>query len=149
MHNGSHSVNQRLQPKHNIYHTNLADQLRSVAGAQHRFVSSFSQFLTVRPHYSSIIFPPLFSGYLIKMRIRLFHKIFLSVSLTAETSALAVAFLMAANLNRGFSAYLDARDQEQLTVVANQAQISEEDRGGAACCQQAQQCASYNCATWP
>lgn len=66
------------------------------------------------------------------MRFRLFHKIFLLVSLTAIISVLAVASLMSANLDRGFSAYLEARDEEQLVRLADEARLSLESRGGAA-----------------
>ncbi len=46
--------------------------------------------------------------------MRLFHKLFLLVSMTAMLSALAISGVLAWNLGRGFSEYLDARDAEML-----------------------------------
>ena len=52
------------------------------------------------------------------MHLRLFHKIFLLVALTALLAALAMAAVMSLNLRSGFDDYLDARDVESLEGVA-------------------------------
>ncbi len=52
--------------------------------------------------------------------MRLFHKLFLLVSMTAMVSALAIAGVLAWNLGRGFSEYLDARDAEMLEGFATE-----------------------------
>ncbi|NCP24475.1 MAG: HAMP domain-containing protein [Erythrobacter sp.] len=46
--------------------------------------------------------------------MRIFHKLFLLLSLTAMVSALSVAGVLAWNLDRGFGDYLDARDVETM-----------------------------------
>jgi two-component system, OmpR family, sensor histidine kinase BaeS len=48
------------------------------------------------------------------MRLRLFHKLFLLIACTALIAALAMAIVLSLSLKRGFTDYLDARDDEQL-----------------------------------
>ncbi len=48
------------------------------------------------------------------MQLRLFHKLFFLVALTALIASLAMAGVMSLNLSRGFADYLDARDEEML-----------------------------------
>ncbi len=48
------------------------------------------------------------------MQLRLFHKLFFLVALTAMIASLAMAGVMSLNLSRGFADYLDARDVEML-----------------------------------
>lgn len=48
--------------------------------------------------------------------MRLFHKLFLMFSLMAMVAALAMAGVLAWNLGRGFTDYLDARDSEMLAA---------------------------------
>jgi len=48
------------------------------------------------------------------MQLRLFHKLFFLVALTALIASLAMAGVMSLNLSRGFADYLDARDAETL-----------------------------------
>ncbi|MEP3049871.1 MAG: ATP-binding protein [Erythrobacter sp.] len=61
--------------------------------------------------------------------MRLFHRIFLLVSLTALTAALAMAGLTAFNLSRGFDAYLDDRDEQRLEEFVAEAEAMIEMSG--------------------
>lgn len=66
------------------------------------------------------------------MQLRLFHKLFFLVALTALVASLAMASVMSLNLSRGFADYLDARDAEMLdgfvatmsTNLANEGNLS-------------------------
>ena len=60
--------------------------------------------------------------------MRLFHKLFLLFSLTAVVSALAVAGVLAWNLDRGFGDYLDARDAETMDSFVTDFQALLADR---------------------
>ncbi len=55
------------------------------------------------------------------MRLRLFHKLFLLVAVSALLAALAMAIVLSLNLKRGFADYLDARDDEQLLAFVDAA----------------------------
>lgn len=54
--------------------------------------------------------------------MRLFHQIFLLISLTALIAAVLMAGLSALSLSRGFDAYLDARDQQRLDEFVEEAE---------------------------
>eukprot|EP01035_Chromulina_nebulosa_P034866 gene34866-46837_t len=49
-----------------------------------------------------------------RMKLRLFHQLFLLVALTALVAALSMASVLSFNLDRGFSHYLDERDVQSL-----------------------------------
>ncbi len=54
--------------------------------------------------------------------MRLFHQIFLLISITALIAAVLMAGLSALSLSRGFDAYLDARDEQRLDEFAKEAE---------------------------
>lgn len=64
------------------------------------------------------------------MKLKLFHKLFLLVAVTALVAALAMASVMAWNLSRGFSGYLESRDVEALEAYAGLISQELDDRGG-------------------
>jgi len=64
------------------------------------------------------------------MKLKLFHKLFLLVAVTALLASLAMATVMAWNLNRGFADYLDARDAEMLDTYVNMISQELEEQGG-------------------
>jgi two-component system, OmpR family, sensor histidine kinase BaeS len=53
------------------------------------------------------------------MQLRLFHKLFFLVALTALVASLAMAGVISLNLSRGFADYLDARDAEMLDSLVS------------------------------
>lgn len=64
------------------------------------------------------------------MKLKLFHKLFLLVAVTALVAALAMASVMAWNLSRGFAGYLEARDVEMIDAYAGVISQQLEERGG-------------------
>ncbi|VWX62088.1 ATP-binding protein [Sphingorhabdus sp. 109] len=66
------------------------------------------------------------------MTLKLFHKLFLLVAVTALIAALAMATTMAWNLNRGFGDYLEARDAEILESYTQLVSQKLGERGGLA-----------------
>ncbi len=65
------------------------------------------------------------------MRLRLFHKLFLLLAMTALLAAMAMAIVLSFNLSRGFEDYLDARDSEQLGGFVDAASANISAYGGA------------------
>ena len=72
-------------------------------GWRHNVHNAYT-LLVLKEHSTSGVQNPL---------MRLVYKLFLLISLSAMLSAMAVAGVLAWNLDRGFTAYLDARDEEQ------------------------------------
>jgi two-component system sensor histidine kinase BaeS len=66
------------------------------------------------------------------MTLKLFHKLFLLVAVTALVASLAMATVMAWNLSRGFADYLDARDAETIDAYVSLLSQKLEERGGVA-----------------
>ncbi len=66
------------------------------------------------------------------MRLRLFHKLFFLVAMIALLAALAMALVLSLNLKRGFTGYLQARDDEQLQAFVAAAEQAISRRGNAA-----------------
>ncbi|MGB5483422.1 histidine kinase dimerization/phospho-acceptor domain-containing protein, partial [Parasphingorhabdus sp.] len=64
------------------------------------------------------------------MKLKLFHKLFLLVAVTALVASLAMASVMAWNLSRGFAGYLEARDVEMIDAYAGVISQQLEERGG-------------------
>jgi two-component system sensor histidine kinase BaeS len=64
------------------------------------------------------------------MKLKLFHKLFLLVAVTALVASLAMATVMAWNLNRGFADYLDARDAETLDAYVDLISQKLAEQGG-------------------
>jgi|GEM_PF-611840 len=64
------------------------------------------------------------------MKLRLFHKLFLLVAVTALVASLAMATVMAWNLNRGFADYLEARDTETIDAYVGLISQKLEEQGG-------------------
>ena len=64
------------------------------------------------------------------MKLKLFHKLFLLVAVTALVAALAMASVMAWNLSRGFAGYLESRDIETLETYAELISRELDERGG-------------------
>ncbi|WP_417594510.1 ATP-binding protein [Parasphingorhabdus sp.] len=64
------------------------------------------------------------------MKLKLFHKLFLLVAVTALIASLAMATVMAWNLNRGFADYLDARDAETLDAYVDLISQNLDEQGG-------------------
>ena len=62
--------------------------------------------------------------------MRLFHKLFALLSVVAMVSALGVAGVLSWNLQRGFSAYLDARDGEMLDDFVTQLETELREQAG-------------------
>lgn len=66
------------------------------------------------------------------MHLRLFHKLFFLVALTALVASLAMAAVMSWNLSRGFEDYLQARDSEALdSFVVTLSKALEDSNAGA------------------
>lgn len=66
------------------------------------------------------------------MHLRLFHKLFFLVALTALVASLAMAAVMSWNLSRGFEDYLQARDREALdSFVVTLSKTLEDSNAGA------------------
>lgn len=66
------------------------------------------------------------------MKLKLFHKLFLLVAVTALVAALAMASVMAWNLSRGFAGYLQSRDVETMETYAGLISRKLDERGGVA-----------------
>lgn len=66
------------------------------------------------------------------MRLRLFHKLFLLLAMTALLAAMAMAIVLSFNLRSGFADYLDARDDEQFSAFVDAASANIAAHGGAA-----------------
>lgn len=66
------------------------------------------------------------------MTLKLFHKLFLLVAVTALVASLAMATVMAWNLNRGFADYLEARDAETIDAYVSLISQKLEEQGGVA-----------------
>ncbi len=64
------------------------------------------------------------------MKLKLFHKLFLLVAMTALVASLAMASVMAWNLSRGFAGYLEARDVEMIEAYADVISQQLVERGG-------------------
>lgn len=64
------------------------------------------------------------------MKLKLFHKLFLLIAVTALVASLAMALVMAWNLSRGFSGYLESRDIETLEEHTELISRELEGRGG-------------------
>lgn len=64
------------------------------------------------------------------MTLRLFHKLFLLVAVTALVASLAMATVMAWNLNRGFADYLEARDAETIDAYVSLISQKLQEQGG-------------------
>jgi two-component system sensor histidine kinase BaeS len=66
------------------------------------------------------------------MRLRQFHKLFLTIAVTALVAAVAMAGVLSLSLGRGFADYLVARDDEELDDFVAAAAAFIETRGGVA-----------------
>jgi two-component system sensor histidine kinase BaeS len=65
------------------------------------------------------------------VRLRLFHQVFLLITVTALAAEAAVAGAVAFSLRHGFNDYLDARDDNDLATVVSALQIRLAAAGGA------------------
>lgn len=64
------------------------------------------------------------------MKLKLFHKLFLLIAITALVASLAMASVMSWNLNRGFAGYLESRDLEMMDAYAGLISQQLNEKGG-------------------